>query len=88
MATPLEEANAKVDREYARFREALPALLADPRIAGRWVVFFDGKVVYDDDDDKRAYSWAVDNLGNYAPFVFTRVEPLRGVKISRPTSRR
>lgn len=76
-----EETNAQVGLEIARYQAALPGLLADPAIAGRWVVFFQGRVAYIDDDDKRAYDWAVDHLGYYAPFVFARVEPPRVVKV-------
>jgi hypothetical protein len=79
--TTLEESNTRTREEMKRFDAALPAMLADPALAGRWVVFRDGKVLYADDDNRRAYDWAISNLGNFGGFVFMRVVPKRVVKI-------
>lgn len=71
------EANRKVSDEMVRFRAALPRLLADPTLKGRWVVFKDGAIARAFDDDKEAYDWARATLGRLSGFVLAPVEPER-----------
>lgn len=75
------EANRKVDEEAERFRAALPALLDDPGLRGRYVVFKDGAIMRGFDDAGEGYRWAVATLGRYAGFVLARVEPERVYRI-------
>ena len=75
------EANQKVHVEMTRFNDALPKLLADANLVGRWVVFLDGEVRHVDESDRNAYRWAVENLGQLAGFVLAQVVPKRVIKI-------
>lgn len=75
------EANRKVDEEAERFHAALPSLLQDPALRGRFVVFKDGAVQRAFDDAGEGYRWAVSTLGRYAGFVLARVEPERVYRI-------
>lgn len=71
------EARRKVAEEAARFRAALPALLADAALAGRWVLFRDGAVVAAFDEGGSAYDEGRRRFGELGGFVIARVEPLR-----------
>ena len=71
------DANRRVTEEMERFQAALPTLLLDDTVRGRWVVFKDGVVVHAFDDEAVAYAWARDTLGKLAGFVLARVEPER-----------
>jgi hypothetical protein len=71
------EANRRVAEEMERFDAALPKLLLDDVIRGRWVVFKDGAVVRAFDDEDSAYTWARNTLGKLAGFVLACVEPER-----------
>ncbi|MCC7111154.1 MAG: hypothetical protein IT382_17805 [Deltaproteobacteria bacterium] len=71
------EASRKVAEEMTRFRAALPRLLLDPAVAGRWVVFKDGAVARAFDDESEGYRWAVTTLGRLAGFALVKVEPER-----------
>lgn len=71
------EARRKVAEEAARFRVALPALLADAALAGRWVVFKDGVVVATFDEGGIAYDEGCRRFGELGGFVVARVEPPR-----------
>ena len=57
------DANRRVAEEMERFQAALPTLLLDDSVRGRWVVFKDGVVVRAFDDEAVAYAWARDTLG-------------------------
>jgi hypothetical protein len=61
--------------ETRRFRAALPALLADPALRGRCVVFKDGKVQSVHDDESAAYSSAQTAFGVDGAYVIGRVVP-------------
>lgn len=63
------DADRMVAEEMARFRAALPSLLEDPALAGKWVVFKDGDVVEAFDDRTEGYHWAVEHLGRLSGFV-------------------
>ena len=67
------EADRKATDEMQRFRAALPALLTDERLRGRWVVFKDGAVMRAFDDDREGYRWAVETLGRLSGFVLAPV---------------
>jgi hypothetical protein len=83
---PVAEANRKVSEEMVRFRAALPKLLEDPALKGRWVVFKDGAVVRASDDDREAYRWAVDTLGRLSGIVLAPVEPERVYRLGSAAS--
>jgi hypothetical protein len=68
------DADRKAAEEMQRFRAALPGLLADGALRGRWVVFKDGEVLRDFDDGSEARRWAVTNLGRLAGFVVVQVD--------------
>ena len=70
-------ADKRASEEMERFRTALPQLLADVTLRGRWVVFKDGKVLRDFADHVAAHHWGVDNLGYLSGFVVCPVEPER-----------
>ncbi len=57
----------KVREETKRFRDALPSLMKS--LAGRWVVFRDGKVVADFASESEAYESAIDEYGAEGGFV-------------------
>ncbi|HJW74745.1 MAG TPA: hypothetical protein VJ787_03630, partial [Thermoleophilia bacterium] len=65
----LAEARRKVADEAARFRAALPALLADPALVGRWVLYRDGAVVAAFDDGGSAYDEGRRRFGELGGFV-------------------
>lgn len=69
------EADRKAAEEMQRFRTALPSLLADDALRGRWVVFKDGAVVRAFEDDTEARRWAVTTLGRLSGFVLAPIEP-------------
>ena len=77
VTAPVEPSVAEADRKAAeemeRFRAALPLLLADPSLRGRWVVFKDGVVARAFSDDREAYLWAMDTLGRLSGFVLAPV---------------
>lgn len=75
------DADRKVSEEMARFRAALPSLLEDPALAGKWVVFKDGEVVQAFDDRTEGYHWAVEHLGRLSGFVLAPVEPERVYRV-------
>lgn len=69
------EADRKAGEEMQRFRAALPSLLADDAVRGRWVVFKDGAVVRAFDTVAEGRRWAVSNLGRLSGFIVAPVEP-------------
>jgi hypothetical protein len=71
----LREAHRKVWLESDRFREALPDLLKDSELAGRWVVFKDGKVHATFDDIEAAYRKGIELFGVYGGQVISKVPP-------------
>ena len=71
------DANRRVAEEMDRFQTALPTLLRDDALRGRWVVFKDGAVVRAFDDEADGYLWARTSLGKLAGFVLAVVEPER-----------
>lgn len=85
------EARRKVAEEAARFRAALPGLLADPTLAGRWVLYRDGAVVAAFDSGTEADDEGLRRFGELGGFVIARVEPMRihrlggaGFRLPRP----
>jgi hypothetical protein len=64
-------AEQKVREESRRFRAALPGLL--DRYAGRWVVFVNGQVAEDCDDEEEAYAAGVRRFGVKGGFVIAQV---------------
>ena len=69
------EANRRVSEEMGRFQAALPSLLVDDALRGRWVVFKDGAVQRAFDDEGEGFRWARETLGRLSGFVLARVEP-------------
>jgi hypothetical protein len=69
------EADRKAAEEMQRFRAALPSLLADDAVRGRWVVFKDGAVVRAFDTVTEGRRWAVANLGRLSGFIVAPVAP-------------
>lgn len=61
----------EVHEEMRRFRAALPQLRET--LEGRWVVFYEGKVVSDHATDDECLHAATVNPGEDAPFVVVRV---------------
>lgn len=73
----LAEARRKVAEESGRFRAALPSLLADDKLAGRWVLFRDGAVIASFASGDAAHEDGVRRFGRLGGFVVARVEPPR-----------
>lgn len=78
---PRAEARRKVDEEDERFRAALPSLLEDAELRGRWVLFKDGAVVAAFDDAAAAHREGVRRFGRYGGFLVAPVEPERVYRI-------
>jgi hypothetical protein len=78
---PAADANRKVDEEDERFRAALPALLEDAALRGRWVLFKDGAVVAAFDDMRAAHEEGERRFGRYGGFLVAPVEPERVYRI-------
>lgn len=75
LADPVHQ---QVREESRRFRAQLPELIK--KYAGRWVVFRDGAVQADFDDEETAYTSGVQEFGVRGGFVIARVveeQPLR-----------
>ena len=70
------DVNERVSRESDRFYAALPRLLNSP-LKDRWVIFFEGQVQGDFDDEDAALREASKRFGRNAGFVIARVEPQR-----------
>jgi hypothetical protein len=68
------EARRRVAEESGRYRAALPKLLADPTLAGRWVLFRDGAVVASFDGGDAAHEDGLRRFGRLGGFVVARVE--------------
>jgi hypothetical protein len=71
------ETERRVSQEMVRFRAALPALLADPALVGRWVLFRDGVVVASFDSENDADDEGYRRFGELGGYVLARVEPQR-----------
>jgi hypothetical protein len=67
----MDETADRVLEESRRFRSRLPELIK--QYEGRWVVFLDGDVKEDFDDEEAAYVAAVQKFGVRGGFVIARV---------------
>ena len=77
----VKKARGLVRREFERFSKALPVLLQDPQLQGRWVVFLGGEVKHSAADEMTAHRWALDHLDRLSGFVVADVSPPRVYKI-------
>jgi hypothetical protein len=62
----LAAAKERVHEEMVRFRLALPRLVEDPELRGRWVVFRNGAVLAALNGFSDACGWGDENLGEFA----------------------
>jgi hypothetical protein len=68
----MAERNKRALKEYRVFEAARPRLMRG-RYRGRWVVFLDGKVQSDHDDELEAFEAGVKAFGVETPFVIGAV---------------